>query len=107
MRLREIYMREAFQSFPEMAKRILHRTHKSDYQSETSMNCSKFCFFRLLLLIILFYYSIVNFDEPPVIADPWNIKIPEDLNCILKIEDGVIHVYKNKNDFDGKKRKNF
>ncbi|KAH9419109.1 AMP deaminase 3 [Dermatophagoides pteronyssinus] len=81
MRLREIYMREAFQSFPEMAKRILHRTHKSDYQSET-----------------------INFDEPPVIADPWNIKIPEDLNCILKIEDGVIHVYKNKSDFDGKKR---
>ncbi|XP_075589517.1 AMP deaminase isoform X1 [Dermatophagoides farinae] len=84
MRLREIYMQEAFQTFPEMAKRILHRTHKSSYQPETGMN--------------------FNYDEPPVIADPWNIKIPEDLNCILKIEDGVIHVYKTKEDFEGKKR---
>ena len=58
MRLREIYMREAFQSFPEMAKRILHRTHKSDYQSETSMNCSKFCF-----SIIIAYHIVLLFNS--------------------------------------------
>lgn len=34
MRLRESYMKESFQSFPEMAKRVLNSSHKTDYRHE-------------------------------------------------------------------------
>ena len=54
MRLREIYMQEAFQTFPEMAKRILHRTHKSSYQPETGMNC-----FLIFWIVIVFIVIII------------------------------------------------
>lgn len=56
-----------------------------------------------LLLLLGHHFDIVNYDEPPVIADPWNINIPGDYNCILKTENGVIFVYKNADDLrDGK-----
>ena len=49
-------------------------------------------------MILFISLIIVNYDEPPVIADPWNINIPEDFNCVLRTENGVIQVYRNIND---------
>ncbi|KAI7695338.1 AMP deaminase 2 [Sarcoptes scabiei] len=81
MRLRESYMKESFQSFPEMAKRVLNSSHKTDYRHE-----------------------FVNYDEPPVVSDPWNISIPEDLNYILQMDNGIIQVYRNQEDFEKEKK---
>ena len=35
LRLRELYMAEAFQSFPEMTKRALHKSYKSSFAPES------------------------------------------------------------------------
>lgn len=46
MRLREIYMQEAFQTFPEMTKRALHKSYKSNYTNEAN---------GILFFIVSFY----------------------------------------------------
>ena len=48
LRLRETYMHEAFQSFPEMTKRALHKSHKSNYTPESGL---------FFYLILCFCYS--------------------------------------------------
>lgn len=63
-----------------------------------------FCFLLCLSIHLKNDLFVVNFDEPPVIADPWNINIPGDLNCVLRIEEGVIQVYKTKEDLKNSKR---
>jgi hypothetical protein len=55
----------------------------------------------------MIYFS-VDYDDPPTISDPWNIPIPQDLNYILSMEDGVMHVYKSKEDQeDGRRKSSF
>lgn len=51
------------------------------------------------------FFLPVNYDEPPVIADPWNIHIPEDQNCLIQTESGVIQVYKSAEDLKEGRRK--
>ncbi|CAG2182054.1 unnamed protein product, partial [Oppiella nova] len=45
----------------------------------------------------------VDCDEPPIIGDPWSASIPPNLDYILRIEEGVVRVYKGKDDLqDGR-----
>ena len=37
LRLREVYMQDAFQNFPEMTKRALHKSYKSNFTVEPGM----------------------------------------------------------------------
>lgn len=57
----------------------------------------------LLFISLIFLYFAVNYDEPPVINDPWNINIPGDFDCILLSENGVIQVYKTVDDLKDNK----
>lgn len=54
MRLREIYMNEAMQIFPEMTKRALHKTYKSNYTPETGIDFDYWFAFVTLLLLFSF-----------------------------------------------------
>lgn len=78
LRLREMYMAQSWQSFPEMTKAALHKS----YTNSDTGYYSPFC------------------DEPTVLAvnDPFDITFPENLNCLLKMENGVIQVYRNGSD---------
>ena len=51
------------------------------------------------------FILIVDYDEPPVISDPWSTSLPKDLNYRIRIEEGVIHCYKTDEDMDDGRRK--
>ncbi|KAG8193644.1 hypothetical protein JTE90_024008 [Oedothorax gibbosus] len=82
LKLRQFYMHYAKQSFPTVTSRFLKPQNTE--QAATPGECP---------------YDI-HVDE----KDPWNRDFPEDLNYILNTEDGVIQVYRTKEDVEDGRR---
>lgn len=61
----------------------------------------------LLYVFIINYELSVNYDETPTIKEPWNIPVPEDLNYYLRMEDGIVHIYKSRDDLEDGRRMSF
>ncbi|CAG2175066.1 unnamed protein product, partial [Oppiella nova] len=120
LRLRERYMNESQQSFCETTRQFVHNIFKAQTPAESgesSPHCYSLAFlpkvshsgsqrrpFHLALSPIRVRYQwTVDCDEPPIIGDPWSASIPPNLDYILRIEEGVVRVYKGKDDLqDGR-----
>lgn len=106
LRLRESYCADASHNFPEMTKRALHKHYKSETQADQCKQQPKQQQSNLANLCILSLSIVVNYEEPPVIREPWTApQVPEDAKFILKVEQGVIRVYKTAQDEQDQKRK--
>ncbi|XP_064470635.1 AMP deaminase 2-like isoform X5 [Ornithodoros turicata] len=90
LRLREKYMETSQQSFPRVTKRFLAPLKgKHPVEPETPdevLNSADHPF-----------YSV------PTVTEPWNCEILEDMKCILKMYNGVVHVYRTEEDLKNEK----
>ncbi|XP_075548112.1 AMP deaminase isoform X3 [Dermacentor variabilis] len=94
LRLREKYMEISQQSFPKATKRFLNQLKGKpldDLDSPEEMFSSA--------------------DHPfycvPTVTDPWNCEVLPSMNCELRMHNGVVHVYKNKEDMAAEKPMDF
>jgi len=83
--LRETYMRDVDQSFPELIKRKLHRSYKPTPPAVAS--------------------TITDCNANNVIEDPWKCEKPTNLGYILQAKSGLTQVYKSDQDLKRNKSK--
>ncbi|KAL0269601.1 UNVERIFIED_CONTAM: hypothetical protein PYX00_007276 [Menopon gallinae] len=84
LRMRERYMGMIGQSFPSVTSRFLDTVEsklKEDFKHEERKDIADH-----------------PVHPPPANEDPWNCEFPEPKNYILKLESGIFHVYKTKDD---------
>lgn len=94
LRLREKYMEISQQSFPKATKRFLNQLKGKpldDLDSPEEMFSSA--------------------DHPfycvPTVTEPWNCEVLPNMNCELRMHNGVVHVYKDKEDMEAEKPMDF
>ncbi|XP_054927369.1 AMP deaminase 2 isoform X6 [Dermacentor andersoni] len=94
LRLREKYMEISQQSFPKATKRFLNQLKGKpldDLDSPEEM----------------FSSADHPFYSVPTVTDPWNCEVLPSMNCELRMHNGVVHVYKNKEDMAAEKPMDF
>ncbi|XP_064470633.1 AMP deaminase 2-like isoform X3 [Ornithodoros turicata] len=101
LRLREKYMETSQQSFPRVTKRFLAPLKgKHPVEPETpdevlnsagpKKDAAK-------------QHKNHPFYSVPTVTEPWNCEILEDMKCILKMYNGVVHVYRTEEDLKNEK----
>lgn len=76
LRLRDKYMKISKQSFSSIIKRFLYPNIPQENEHPIPT-------------------EFIDYDEdPPSIKEPWNVPVPPDCGYHLKMEDGIIQVYK-------------
>ncbi|XP_064470636.1 AMP deaminase 2-like isoform X6 [Ornithodoros turicata] len=103
LRLREKYMETSQQSFPRVTKRFLAPLKgKHPVEPETpdevlnSAGPKKDAAKQHKSKDHPFY-------SVPTVTEPWNCEILEDMKCILKMYNGVVHVYRTEEDLKNEK----
>ncbi|XP_065304990.1 AMP deaminase 2 isoform X6 [Dermacentor albipictus] len=107
LRLREKYMEISQQSFPKATKRFLNQLKGKpldDLDSPEEM-------FSSAGLKVPTTKRVKTKDHPfysvPTVTDPWNCEVLPSMNCELRMHNGVVHVYKNKEDMAAEKPMDF
>lgn len=94
LRLREKYMEISEQSFPKATKRFLNQLRGKPVHDLDSPG-------EMLSSADHPFYSV------PTVTEPWNSEVPADLNYQLRMHNGVMHVYKTKEDMEAEKPLDF
>ncbi|XP_075748780.1 AMP deaminase isoform X8 [Rhipicephalus microplus] len=107
LRLREKYMEISHQSFPKATKRFLNQLKGKpleDLDSPEEM-------FSSAGLKVPTTKRVKTKDHPfycvPTVTEPWNCEVLPNMNCELRMHNGVVHVYKNKEDVAAEKPMDF
>ncbi|KAL3202827.1 hypothetical protein MRX96_001196 [Rhipicephalus microplus] len=93
-RLREKYMEISHQSFPKATKRFLNQLKGKPLEDLDSPE-------------EMFSSADHPFYCVPTVTEPWNCEVLPNMNCELRMHNGVVHVYKNKEDVAAEKPMDF
>ncbi|XP_075748782.1 AMP deaminase isoform X11 [Rhipicephalus microplus] len=94
LRLREKYMEISHQSFPKATKRFLNQLKGKPLEDLDSPE-------------EMFSSADHPFYCVPTVTEPWNCEVLPNMNCELRMHNGVVHVYKNKEDVAAEKPMDF
>ncbi|XP_037516304.1 AMP deaminase 2 isoform X3 [Rhipicephalus sanguineus] len=107
LRLREKYMEISQQSFPKATKRFLNQLKGKPLEELDSPEEM----FSSAGLKVPTTKRVKTKDHPfycvPTVTEPWNCEVLPNMNCELRMHNGVVHVYKNKEDMAVEKPMDF